>query len=306
MTKRLLLFFIATAASSLFGLEFYVGQVGEKTPEGGFKISNCNFGRSYHYKTDLYKIKPCSVDNLTVRPYQTVEFDQNLNIGGLGFDAPKLVFAKGKTIKLRNSWGSELSSGKIHLQDCNVEIGHNLNFSFWHKRTWGGVANIELENTKMLVKGSVVCVVAVHPEVTLNNRCGSEIVLNGNSQLTFGTGAVIDEIFATNHDVWSFRFKFIIKGDTPPRLTFNEIKARGLEFFFEVKDAKIKPGTYPLVTLIDRDSALSDSVFKLNGQPYTLGSRFSVGGKDARIEFGASPAGKDSKTANDLLLIISK
>ena len=59
-------------------------------------------------------------------------------------------------------------------------------------------------------------------------------------------------------------------------------------------------------TLTDKDSKFANAKFVLNGASYNLGDSFNLGGRNAKIVMGASPQGRDSSTANDILLIVSK
>ena len=117
MIRNILTTLLICATSSLFALEFFVGNVGDKEPEGGYKISKCDWGRSLHYKTDLYKMRPVTTDVITGRGGQTIEIDQNLNIGGITSIVSKLIYAKGRQIKLRNNLTTELHQSKIQFDD---------------------------------------------------------------------------------------------------------------------------------------------------------------------------------------------
>ena len=307
MIKKILTFLLVCATSSLFALEFYVGNVGDKQPEGGYKISKCDWGRSLHYKTDLYKMRPVTTDNIVGRSNQTIEIDQNLNVGGITSIVSRLIYAKGRQIKLRNNLSTELYQSKIQFDDCTLEVGKHLRFTYWHKSNYGGISTVEFNNTKANFKGSIFCVVPVHPKVEFSGFCGPNIILRGNTQVSFGHGAVIDEIFYEIPNRWKAKINFIAEDDKAPKLAFDgEVKCRGIEFEFNTKGAKLKPGTYPLLTLLDKDSKFTDSKYFLNGGSYTLGTTFDLGGKTAKIVLGVSPLGRDSKTENDILLIVSK
>ncbi len=297
------------ATSSLFALEFYVGNVGDKQPEGGYKISNCPWGRSLHYKTDLYKgMQPLSTDNIVGRGNQTIEIDKNLKIGGLTSIVSKLIYAKNKKISLTNNLTTELHQSKIQFDNCELEVGKHLRFTYWHKSNYGGISTVEFNNTKAEFKGSIFCIVPVHPKVEFAGFCGPNIVLRGNSKVSFGFGAVIDEIFYEIPNRWKANISFVVEDKKVPMLVFDgEVNARGINFEFNTKNAKgLKAGTYPLLTLIERNSKFSNSKYILNGQSYNLGDSFKISGKEAKIVLGASPLAKDVSTANDILLVISK
>ncbi len=306
MIKKILLFLLVCSAANVFGLTFYVGQHGEKMPENGFKTSNCNWGRSLHYATELYKMKPCTIDEIHVRGGQIVEIDQNLNIGSIVSVVGQLVYAKGKTIKLSNRLTMELQSSKMSFEKCNLDVGKSLTFAFWHKSRRGGLATLEFIDTTANFGGTMVTIVPVHPDVSFKNFAGPYIVLKGKTKLRFGTGVVIDEIYNEMPNIWKCTFKFEMTDSIPMLVIENEAKAKGITFEFDTKNIKAKPGTYALMTLTDRSSKFENSKFILNGKPYTLGSSFNANGKSAKIEMGPSPIGKDSSTANDIILTISK
>ncbi len=307
MIKKLLTLSLFCSATSLFGFGFYVGQWGEKQPENGFKTSTCNWGRSLHYTTDLFKMKPGISDSIAVRGGQVVELDQNLNIGGLTSVVGKLVYAKGKNIKLRENINTELQTSKISFENCTLEVGKHLQFNYWHKSRRGGISTVEFIDTKANINGCIFCIVPVHPDVDFKNAAGPNIVLKGKSQVSFGTGVVIDEIFNEKPSTWKFTFKFVITDSVPALVLDNEVKAKGITFEFDTNSFKVaKAGIYPLLTLVERDSNFTNSKFILNGQPYTLGNSFTAGGKSVKIEMAPSPLGKDTKTANDIVLVISK
>ena len=306
--KNIFTILLTCAATSLFALEFYVGNVGDKQPEGGYKISNCPWGRSLHYKTDLYKMRPLTTDNIVGRGGQTIEIDQNLNVGGITSIVSKLIYAKSKKINLRNSLSLELHQSKVQFDDCELKVGKHLRFTYWHKSNYGGISTVEFNNTKAEFKGSIFCIVPVHPKVEFAGFCGPNIILRGNSKVSFGFGAVIDEIFYEVPNRWKAKINFVLEDNKVPMLAFGgEAKVRGVDFEFNTRNAKnVKPGTYPLLTLTDKDSKFANAKFVLNGASYNLGDSFNLGGRNAKIVMGASPQGRDSSTANDILLIVSK
>lgn len=309
MLKKLFTFFATAAvASSTFGLGFFVGQQGEPMPENGFKMSTCNWGRSLHYKTDLYKIKPGPADWVNTRGGQIFEIDQNIYVNGLSSIASKLIYAKDRKIKIREDIRQELQTSKIQFENCTVDVGDNFHFAFWEKSQRAGVATLELDDTTMNIGGSIFCLIPVHPDVDLKTTAGPMFVLTGNSKLNVGYGALFDSIFDEKPEVWKIEFKLVGKNDHMPQAYFgNEVKADKVLFDIDVKNLKIsKPGTYPIVTLADKNSSFKNARFIVNGRTYSLGDAITVNGKNAKIVMGASPFGKDSKTENDILLIISK
>ncbi len=306
MIKKLLSLSLILASTQVFGLYFYVGQFGEKQPENGFKTSTCNWGRSLHYVADLYKMKPGFADIVNIRHSQIVELDQNLNVGGINSVVGKLVYAKGKNIKITNTLSAELQTSKMSFENCTLDVGKHLNFNFWHKARNGGISTVEFIDTKAMFYGSIFCIVPVHPDVKFNHFAGPDIILKGKSQVTFGTGVVIDEIFNEMPDTWKFTFKFVVTDNVPMLAIDGEAKTKGITFEFDTKSLNAKGGTYPLLTLVDKNSKFENPKFVLNGQPYLLGNGFTANGKSCKIVMAPSPLGKDTKTENDIVLIISK
>ncbi len=305
--KKIATFLLLAAASSAFALEFLVAQPGEQPPKEGFKTSTCTWGRNLHYKTDYYKTKPASGDSVVFRHGQVVEIDQNVYWRNMSTNVSKLVFSKGHNIKLRYGIAMEMHPSKMQYEKCNIDLGENLSFNYWEKSAWGGIATFELIDTKFNALGGIICIIPVHPEVKFNDLCGPLIVFKGNTQAHFGTGMVVDEIFTENPQMWQFKMRFVLSGESAPKVVFDgEFKAKSIHFDIVNENASLKPGVYPLMTLNDKDSAFINPTFTLDGKSYSLGSSFTVGGKSAKVVMGASPLGRDSKTENDILLIISK
>ena len=308
MIKRILTIFLAVAAGSVFGLGFYVGNHDDKQPEGGYKTSTCPWGRSLHYQTDLYRSKPGIADTIVGRGGQTIEIDQNLSIGGISSIVSKLIFAKGKTIKLRDNIRLEVKNSKMLFEDCTVDVGKNLEFPFWHKSTVGGISTLEIVNSKVTFGGGMICIIPIHPDAKFNGYGGPNIVLKGGSQLYFGTGLVIDEIFYEIPSSWKCTFKFVPSdGKVPTMAVKGNFTTRGITFEFDTQNAgSVRPGVYTLLNLMDKDAKFLNPKFFLNGSSYSMGGNFKIGGKSAKIDWGASPNGKDTATANDIILTVSK
>lgn len=308
MIKHILTILLAISSGSVFGLGFYVDNLPTQPPENGYKTSTCIWGRSLHYRTDLYKSKPGITDTIVGRGGQTIEIDQNLNIGGLSSIYSKLIFAKGKTIKLRDGINLEVKQSKMLFEDCTVDVGKSLTFPFWHKSDHGGISTFELVNSKVTFEGGMVCIIPVRPEVKFSGYGGPNIVLKGNTQLYFGTGLVIDEIFHEIPTSWKCTFKFVLSdGKVPSMAVKGKFTTRGITFEFDTKNAgNVKPGVYTLVNLMDKDAKFQNSKFILNGNAYSMGGNFVISGKPAKIEFAPAPNGKDTATANDIVLTISK
>lgn len=309
MTKKLFTILLSCTTATLFGLDFYVANAswGKDAPEGGFKYSTCPWGQSFHYDADLYKTKPGWADTLTTRSNQIVEFDKNFKVGNLNLHNPKLAYAKGKTIDILGDFSTQLgTTGKMSFEDCKMTAGKNMRLNYWHKARSDGRTVLSFTNTIFNLKGSLFCIIPVHPDAKLRGECGPIFNLKGSTKLNFGTSAVIDEIFFEQQKTWKFRFNFI-PTDKVPSLSFGtEIKVRGLEINVDTKDAKLKPGTYALVTIADRGSMIKDCKFFLNGQSYRIGNSFQINGQSAEINYGVSPDGKDTSNQNDIVLIIKK
>ena len=305
--KRITTLFFTIAYCHVFGLGFLPGQPGGEMPEGGFKTSTCPWGRSLHYVTDEYHTKPSSTDNVTMRGGQIVEIDQNIYWGSLSLNVPKLVFAKGKKLKFRQGINIEMHPSKLQLENCTVEMNENLSFNYWHKSRWGGMATLELIDTKFDTLGGLICIVPVHPDVTFNDPCGVNFILKGKTHANFGTGAVIDDIFSELPNMWKFKIRFVVTKDGVPSLKFNYLtNAKNVEFYIDIEDTNIKPGTYALMTLEDRNSSFDNSTYFVNGNSYGLGTSFNVGKHKGKVILGPSPTGKDSTGQNDLLLVIER
>ena len=309
MTKKLLTILLTSATATLFGLEFFVANAfwAKDAPEGGYKYSTCPWGQSFHYDADLYKTKPGWGDTLTVRSNQIIEFDKNFKIGSLNLHLPKLAYAKGKTIDIRENFITQLGgTSKMSFEDCKINCGKNMHLNYWHKARSSGRTVLSFTDTIFNLKGSLFCIIPVHPDAKLRGDCGPIFNLKGSTKLQFATSAVIDEIFFEQPKTWKFRLNFIPTDKVPSIAFGTEIKVRGLEINLETKDAKLKPGTYALVTIVDRGSKLKDFKFFLNGQSYGIGNTFQINGNTAEINYGVSPDGKDSSNQNDIVLIIKK
>jgi len=298
------LFFAAQA----FSMSYLPGQW--STAEKSGKWSTCTWGNNINNDSADMPGKPGPNDDVTIRGGWDFEIDQDIAVGGLHSNCAKLFHASKRNIRTKRGFGTQIPSSNsdplTKLENCTVQNGGNLNFSYWHEGRGGGRGELRLIDTKFETKGEIVCTIPVNPIVTIKERAGVIVTLVGKTQFLVNGGAVLDSIFEESPKDWMFKWNVEEKDGAVP-LAFINKKAAFKNHLVEMEiDGNLKPGKYALFEFADRKSGFSDAVFTLNGSDYKLGTATEVKGKKIKISLAPSPTGKDAKSANDLVLEVMK
>lgn len=292
-------------------MDFFCGEHGDPADKKNVKWSNCTWTNSLHYKVKPLTSKPGPSDVAIVRHGgHVLTVDVNPVVKGITVGDSSTLIAEKRTIKVSNAFRMPITrKGQVtlaDLKDCNVEVKGPLDFTLWHKYTNAGMAELKLDNTKMIVKGDLNTVLPINPQYNCDSKAGFEINLIGASVLDFG-GALIDNIVKDDPAHWFIRFKFTVDGAQVPALKFSrDAILPSAELEFNIK-GDLKPGVYPLAEFDDKKSGfIKPRSVKFNGKAYTFGDFVQVGKYSARVTVAAAPKSKDVKTENDLVLEVKQ
>ena len=295
------------AALSSWALNFLPGQKSSEPKEG--KWSNCIWGNNINYDTANLPQKPGPNDTVATRGGWVFEIDQDVSVASFHMVSSKEVFAKKRTIRTKRSIGGQIPGSNfdslMNLENCTLENGGIFNIDYWTESRNAGRIEFRFVDTKLSNRGDLSCIVPVNPAVVSPQEpCGVTISLVGDSKLSF-SGATIDALFE-EAGPWYFKWNFEEKDGKLPYVIFaKRAQFNKCELSLKI-DGKFSKGKYTLAEFSDRKSGFKDAKFYVNGETYNLGDTFIVDGKKAKITLSPSPTGRDSKTANDLVLEILK
>ena len=300
------LFLLSVSAGAM---SYYPGNYGAE--DRNAKWSNCVWGNNVNFETEPLPGKPGSNDTVTVRPGNWVfEIDGNFNVSQFHTGDNSRSFAKNRNFKTRRKLSLSLATvnngvTRQEWEKCVVETGGPFEVTFWHEAVRAGRGVLALTDTKLSVRGDLVCTFPANPIIKNELRAGFEISLEGASDLNFGGGALIDSIISDQNDEWMFKWTFKEKDGKLPHAFFQR-RAQFDKCDVEVSvSEKAKSGKYGLLEFQDKRSGLANiRSVTLNGSEYKLGDEFKLGKRTAKLYIGAF--GRDSKTENDLILEIGK
>ena len=304
------------AASAVFlaadahALLYSAGRVGATEDEKNLKWSDCKWYSNMDFETKANPGKPGPSDIVGVRfGGYSLLIDSDVNAASFMVTDNSKATAEGRNIKLKRdlriSIGmSQNSHTKAIFKGCNIDLGGAVTLAFWDQARAAGLATLDLENTKLTARGDLVVTIPANGRFTNKTRAGFIMALAGKSQVFFGGGALIDSIITELPKEWMVAFKFSAKEGSAPTLIFaKNANLNGCTFEIEC-DGSLKPGKYTLLELQNPKSVISPYALSFNGKPYTFGDTVSAGGKTLKAYLGA--AGKDAKTANDIILEVLK
>lgn len=310
MKKFFIFSSLIALALNASALTFYCGQHGDPEDQKNVKWSNCTWTNSLVFKVKPYKTKPGVNDVVVVRHGGFIlNVDLNPEVRELIVGDSSTLVCDKRNIKVRKNFQLPLTvKGALTLADIknsNIDVRGSLYFTLWHKRRQAGIAELRLEDSKMNVKGDIIATLPVNPLYSSDEKAGFVVHILGSTILNFEGGTLIDSIVKDDPKQFFNKFKFATKNGFVPTVKFGkdaEIESADLEF--DIK-GELKNGTYALAEFDKKKSGFSAvRSVKLNGKPYNFGDEVNVGGKTVVVKKGASPKSKDTKTENDILLII--
>ena len=314
--KKTFFFGVATLLASMaFSMNYYAGKYRPDDESGyNLKWSTCTWGNNVNFETEPLPGKPGPNDVVSVRPghLHNFEIDGNYTVHTFSTADSSRSFAKGRNLKFRRALRTSLSTSnsgttRQEWDKCIIDVGGPLEVSYWTEARQAGKILFSFVDTKLTVKGDFTCVIPANPVIVKNEiRAGIDFTVVGTSNILFNGGAVIDSIIADQNDEWMFKWTIKEKDGKLPYVYFNR-KAEFAKCDIELAVSdKVKPGVYCLIEFQDKKSGfVNPRSITVNGDDYKFGQEFKVGKLKGKLEI--APFGKkDKKTANDLVLTISK
>ena len=305
--------FAALGIYSAFGaMEFYPAPTKANPDKTKMLYSSCAWFSDTNFEAKPMTNPPMKNDKIIVRAggyFLTADKDVELqsiwiaDSSGLAMDSHSL--------KLKKNFEISVSCNpKRHCRalfnKSRIEIGGNLGTRFFERSSQASFGILRLEDSVMEVDGSLNCILSVNTFIAdFKNRAGFRINMVGDSKLSFGNGALIDSIFVENPKRWGLFFDFEEKNGKMPRINIDgDAEIKVCDISLKLSD-KIKPGTYTLIDFLDKKSGIGKILsLSVNGKQAKLGEGVKIGSKTAFVNIAAASSSKDSRTKNDLVLVV--
>lgn len=308
MKKLFLLPLIACSfTANSFALEFFAGQKDEG--EKNHVFSTAQWTHTKDFVEPFTKTKPSgSNDYVGVRfgGYK-LTIDKDIKISGFYVGANSDLIIDGRKVDLKRSVDirtpSQSQNSRLILKPgSTLNVGSSINFGLYQYMKNSGDSTVIVEDSNLIIKNNLNYI----PEsgVAVNKKQAVwGVELTGKSYLEVKGNILIDPIFKDVPNEWLVKYTFTEKNGAIPRMVIaKDANLSSCAVAFNVKNSK--PGKFVLIECISKKDGVKNLRYvSINGKRCAINETVPFG-KNSTATLFIEPAGKDAKTANDLVVEI--